>query len=183
MLQFHHGPLPGPGTGPVPDLSLPQLPRGATGSLKAMILLALQMVGVRSNMSTLEDLKARRKRLAKEHMYEMGFIGLVVGAIMTFYGVLATAYPDHRLTPAGLEDRLGNWSIYLFIVGALLAGLSGYFFYQTVERMRRFESLFETASKKRFRDNLEDLDSLSYYHLPSRYRHRLMKQKERFGLK
>lgn len=134
-------------------------------------------------MSFLEDLTAKRKALAKERTYEISAVGLVIGIILAFYGILATALPDHEITPAGMEDKLGNWSVYLFIFGFLLAALSGYFLYQVLGRMRKFEAHFETVSKKKFRDNLETLDSLTYYHLPSRYRRRLMKQKEKFGIK
>jgi len=110
-------------------------------------------------------------------------IGMMVGCVLAFYGLLTYAFPDHDLTPGFLSDTLGAWSIWLLVFGALLAIFSIYFLSQVMEKMNRFMELIDTTSKRKFNENLEKLDSLAYYYLPERFSRRLQKQKDRFGIK
>lgn len=134
-------------------------------------------------MAALENLKAWHKAFAKEYTYQTCVIGVLAGCVIAFYGLLAYAFPDHELTPGVLSDSLGDWSIWLLIIGALLAIVCGYFLSQVMEQMNRFMELMDTNSKRKFNENLEKLDSLAYYHLPASFGRRLQKQKERFGIK
>ena len=131
----------------------------------------------------MENLKVWHKAFAKEYTYQSCVVGVLAGCVIAFYGLLSYAFPDHELTPQVLSDSLGAWSIWLLVIGALMAIMCGYFLSQVMERMDRFMELMDTNSKKKFRENLEKLDSLAYYHLPERFSRRLQKQKERFSIK
>jgi len=134
-------------------------------------------------MGAFDNFKSWHRAFAKEYTYQTCGLGMLVGSVIAFYGLLTYAFPDHGLTPDLLRDWLGDWSVWLLVGGGLLAIISGYFLYTVMDRMNRFNELLKTNSKKKFRENLEKLDSLTYYYLPKRFARRLQKHKDKFGIK
>ncbi len=134
-------------------------------------------------MEAWDKIQAWHRAFAKEYSYPTTVIGALIGSVVAFYGMLATALPDKEFTPEILRDTIGNWTVYLFIIGLVVALFSAYFLNQVLDRMNRFMELMDTTSKKKFRENLEKLDSLSYYYLPERFSRRLQKKKDEFGIK
>ena len=134
-------------------------------------------------MTSIQDFRAWKKAFAREHTYEVSSVGLFIGGAATYCGLLTTAYPDWPITPKFIDEALGDWSIWVFIAGLLVFMASAYFLWKIIERMNKFKRLFNTESRKVFKENMESLDALSYYHLPERYRKRFLRQKEKFGFK
>jgi hypothetical protein len=120
----------------------------------------------------------------REFRYELS--ALVFGL-----GILAMAFALTQVflgaqSPDWLRDvhaAVGGWVIWEGTLGlfALLGG--GYYFVDTIVKDREFNRLLSTRSKEVFVKNLERLERLVYYELPSAYERRLNAKKQEFRIK
>ncbi|MEE9593382.1 MAG: DUF3198 domain-containing protein [Thermoplasmata archaeon] len=121
--------------------------------------------------------------ILREFRLEISSLVLVLGLVPTVL-VILNALPRESLpsTVADLLDAIGNWFVWLLVVGPLLTVIGGYYFIDTFRKQREFERLIEVPSKAHFVRNRERLETLSWY-LPSEYRQRYREQKKRWKIK
>jgi hypothetical protein len=121
--------------------------------------------------------------ILREFRLEISSLVLVLGIVPTVL-VILNALPRESLpsTVVDLLDAIGNWFVWLLVVGPLLMVIGGYYFIDTFRKQREFERLIEVPSKAHFVRNRERLETLSWY-LPSEYRQRYREQKKRWKIK
>lgn len=121
--------------------------------------------------------------LLREYRLEISSFVLVLGLVPTVLAIFNYFLrPSLPATVIDLLDAIGNWFIWLVVIGPLLALVGGWYFVDTLRKQREFEHLIEVPSKARFVRNRERLESLSWY-LSSEYRQRLREQKKRWKIK
>jgi hypothetical protein len=121
--------------------------------------------------------------ILREFRFEISSLVLVLGLVPTVL-VILNALPRESLpsTVVDLLDAIGNWFVWLLVVGPLLTVIGGYYFIDTFRKQREFERLIEVPSKAHFVRNRERLETLSWY-LPTEYRQRYREQKKRWKIK
>ena len=102
---------------------------------------------------------------------------------MFFIGMVGQWYSDSSIAPTAILDFLGDWDIWVLIVGLILFCFSLYYFWDTKSNMQKFEEMISTSSKKEFQKNWTELEQLARYQLPKEYRKRVAEAREKFGLR
>lgn len=119
----------------------------------------------------------------REYRLEISSFVLVLGLVPTvlsiFHFFLRPYLPS---TIIDLLDAIGNWFIWLVVIGPLLVLIGGWYFVDTLRKQREFEKLIVVPSKARFVRNRERLETLIWY-LPVDYRQRYREQKKRWKIK
>jgi hypothetical protein len=110
-------------------------------------------------------------------VFGLGILSMVFALTQAFLGAQS---PDWL---KGVHTTVGGWVIWEGTLGffALLGG--GYYFVDTIVKDREFNRLLSTRSKEVFVKNLERLERLVYYELPSAYERRLNEKKHEFRIK
>ncbi|MFQ5908426.1 MAG: DUF3198 domain-containing protein [Thermoplasmata archaeon] len=121
--------------------------------------------------------------ILREFRLEISSLVLVLGLVPTIL-VILNFLPREGLpsTVVELLDAIGNWFVWLLVVGPLLTMVGGWYFVDTLRKQREFERLIEVPSKAHFVRNRERLESLSWF-LPAEYRQRYREQKKRWKIK
>lgn len=120
----------------------------------------------------------------QELRYELSTLVFGLGILAMVFALtqalLSAQSPDWLKT---VHNAVGGWVIWEGTLGffALLGG--GYYFFDTIVKDREFNRLMSTKSKEVFVKNLERLERLVYYELPSAYERRLNEKKREFRIK
>lgn len=122
--------------------------------------------------------------LLREFRYEISAFVLGLGILGMFFALTQAFFAAQ--SPEWLRDihrTVGAWVIWEGTLAffALLGG--GYYFVDTIVKDREFNRLVATKSKEVFVKNLERLERLVYYELPSAYERRLNEKKREFRIK
>ncbi|MCJ2554965.1 MAG: DUF3198 domain-containing protein [Candidatus Thermoplasmatota archaeon] len=121
--------------------------------------------------------------ILREFRLEISSFVLVLGIVPTTLVIINFIFrPSLPSTVIDLLDAIGNWFIWLVVVGPLLALVGGWYFVDVLRKQREFERLIEVPSKSHFVRNRERLETLSWY-LPAEYRRRYRDQKKRWKIK
>jgi len=107
----------------------------------------------------------------------------IISGFMFFIGMVGQWYSDSSIAPTAILDFLGDWDIWVLIVGLILFCFSLYYFWDTKSNMQKFEEMISTSSKKEFQKNWTELEQLARYQLPKEYRKRVAEAREKFGLR
>ncbi|MGQ0796613.1 MAG: DUF3198 domain-containing protein [Methanobacteriota archaeon] len=122
--------------------------------------------------------------LLRELRYELSTLVFGLGAfgliLWTTANLFAAQSPDLL---RNLHAAIGAYMVWVGWVRFFAALVGGYYFFDTIVKDREFARLASTASKEVFVKNLERLENLVDYHLPSDYRHRLVEKKQAFRIK
>jgi hypothetical protein len=119
----------------------------------------------------------------REYRLEISSFVLVLGLVPTVLSILHFFFrPYMPPTVLDLLDAIGNWFIWLIVVGPLLVLIGGWYFVDTLRKQREFGRLIEVPSKSHFVRNRERLESLTWY-LPKEYRRRYRAQLKRWKIK
>jgi len=110
-------------------------------------------------------------------IFGLGVFGLI---LWTTANLFAAQSPDFL---RNLHEAIGAYLVWVGWVGFFAALVGGYYFFDTIVKDREFARLASTASKEVFVKNLERLENLVDYHLPSDYRRRLVEKKQEFRVK
>jgi len=108
----------------------------------------------------------------------------IAGIILTVF-VIDHYFIAHENLPSVLQDidrYLGEWNIYLTVLGPLLLFSGGYYFFDTIRKRREFERLIETDSKAKFVRNQDRIEFLAWL-LGKDYYRRSEQKKVEFNLK
>lgn len=121
--------------------------------------------------------------ILREFRLEISSLVLVLGLVPTVL-VILNFLPRESLpsTVVDLLDAIGNWFVWLLVVGPILTVVGGWYFVDTLRKQREFERLIEVPSKAHFVRNRERLETLSWF-LPTEYRQRYREQKKRWKIK
>ncbi|MFQ5919415.1 MAG: DUF3198 domain-containing protein [Thermoplasmata archaeon] len=121
--------------------------------------------------------------LLREYRLEISSFVLVLGLVPTvlviFHFFLRPFLPS---TVIDLLDAIGNWFIWLVVIGPLLILVGGWYFVDTLRKQREFERLIEVPSKAHFVRNRERLENLTWY-LPREYSRRYRAQVKRWKIR
>ena len=108
---------------------------------------------------------------------------LKIKIFLKLIGILGRWYSDESWAPSTILDFIGDWAIWVLIMGILLLALSSYYVWLTRYYMDRFEEIISTNSKKEFQKNWTEIEQIARYQLPNEYRKRVAEARKRFGLR
>tara|TARA_B100000965_G_scaffold312680_1_gene272497 strand:- start:2423 stop:2833 length:411 start_codon:yes stop_codon:yes gene_type:complete len=119
----------------------------------------------------------------QEHMLAVSSVGSIFSTFMLLIGTLGNWYADESWAPSTILDVIGDWAIWVLILGILLLALSSYYLWLTRYYMERFEEIISTNSKKEFQKNWTEIEQIARYQLPSEYKKRVSESRKKFGLR
>ena len=102
---------------------------------------------------------------------------------MFLIGVLGQWYSNESWSPDAILNVVGDWAIYVLILGIISLGFSSYYLWLTRHYMSRFEEIISTNSKKEFQRNWTEIEQIARYQLPKEYKKRVSEAREKFGLR
>ena len=126
------------------------------------------------------------KRWVRNHMLLIAFVLFVVGWYMSItsgYWVIQRAKmigEDYRLEYLTAWADAWNW--WLLITGVILIFVGGWYLYDISKKRRKFEEYINSESKKKFKENLRDLEEIAYK-LGDRYIERFEEKKREWRIK
>ena len=127
---------------------------------------------------------SRPMGLLREFRYEtstlifgLGVFGMVLWTTQNFF---AAQSPDFL---RNIHRAIGGYVFWVGVLGFFAVLVGGFYFFDTILKDREFGRLISTPSKEVFVKNLERLENLADYHLPSAYRERVFEKKREFRLK
>ena len=119
----------------------------------------------------------------QEHMLAVSSVGTIISTFMFLIGVLGQWYSNESWSPDSILNFVGDWAIYVLILGIITLGFSSYYLWLTRHYMGRFEEIISTNSKKEFQKNWTEIEQIARYQLPKEYRTRVAQAREKFGLR
>jgi|TARA_B110000914_G_C15187290_1_gene320124 hypothetical protein len=119
----------------------------------------------------------------QEHMLATSVVISIMSGFMFFIGIVGLWYSDSSIAPTAILNFLGDWDIWVLIVGLIMFSFSLYYFWDIRNNMYKFEEMISTNSKKEFQKNWTELEQLARYQLPKEYRKRVTEAREKFGLR
>ncbi|MFQ6013015.1 MAG: DUF3198 domain-containing protein [Thermoplasmata archaeon] len=121
--------------------------------------------------------------ILREFRLEISSLVLTLGIVPTVLVILNSFFrAGLPFTVLELLDAIGNWFVWLLVVGPLLTLIGGWYFVDTLRKQRQFERLIEVPSKAHFVRNRERLETLMWS-LPAEYRRRYREQMRRWRMK
>ena len=119
-------------------------------------------------------------RLVRELRLELSAMFFIAGIILTIFAI------DHYAIKApilqAIDLRLGEWNVWLVVLGPLLLLFGGYYFIDTIRKRREFERLIDTDSKAKFVRNQDRIEFLAW-NLGKQYYQQSERKKVEFNLK
>jgi len=99
---------------------------------------------------------------ARDYTLHMSGAALALGIVLLVLGILAFYLPD--VLPEDWKTALKTGGIYICsgALGLLLVIFAGYYFVDNVYKRRKFNKLFETASREKFVRNRDKLEELAF---------------------
>ena len=119
----------------------------------------------------------------QEHMLAVTSVGTIISTFMFLIGVLGQWYSNESWSPNAILNIVGDWAIYVLIMGIIALGFSSYYLWLTRYYMSRFEEIISTSSKKDFQRNWTEIEQIARYQLPKEYKKRVSEAREKFGLR
>jgi len=110
-------------------------------------------------------------------LFGLGVLGMVLWTTANFFRAQS---PDIL---RGLHEAIGVYMFWVGVLGFFTLLVGGFYFVDTIVKDREFARLASTTSKEVFVKNLERLEHLVDYDLPSAYRARLIEKKQEFRVK
>lgn len=123
--------------------------------------------------------------IVRELRLELSAMIFTLGVILTVFAVNHYIVVGYAQLPGVLQDidrYLGEWNVWLAVLGPLLLFVGGYYFFDTIRKRREFERLIETDSKAKFVRNQDRIEFLAWI-LGRNYYRRSEQKKAEFNLK
>lgn len=125
-------------------------------------------------------------RKIREYMIFIGLLMLGSGLYFTItsgYWVLQRSeFIEKNYSLEQLTAWAGNWNWWLLTLGVILISVGGWLTYDTFKKKSEFEEYINTDSKKKFVQNLRDLEEIAYK-LGPKYEERLAEKKREWRIK
>ena len=119
----------------------------------------------------------------QEHMLAVSSVGTIVSTFMFLIGILGQWYSQETWAPDAILDYVGDWSVWILVMGIISLGFSAYHFWLIKHYMSRFEEIISTNSKKEFQKYWTEIEQIARYQLPKEYQRRVSEVREKFGLR
>lgn len=124
------------------------------------------------------------KSKLNEYGLEFSSLAFLGGVFLTLIGVYGIVYlsdgPVSLLN--GIADAIGNWKWWASIGGMFLAGIGGWYMFDFLVSMRKFNELIDTDSKHQLVKHLQELDELAMK-LTTSHEIRLARKKEKLKIR
>ena len=119
----------------------------------------------------------------QEHMLAVSLVSIIISTFLFLIGILGQWYSNESWSPDAIIDFIGDWAIWILILGGIALGFSSYYFWLTTHYMSRFEEIISTNSKKEFQQNWTEIEQIARYQLPKKYKKRVSEARKKFGLR
>ena len=119
----------------------------------------------------------------QEHMLAVSLVSIIISTFLFLIGILGQWYSNESWSPDAIIDFIGDWAIWILILGGIALGFSSYYFWLTRHYMSRFEEIISTNSKKEFQQNWTEIEQIARYQLPKEYKKRVSEARKKFGLR
>ncbi len=126
------------------------------------------------------------RRWFRNHILFIAFLIFVVGWYMSITGGYWAIQQGNMI---GKDYRMeyltawaGAWNYWILGIGIILIFIGGWYVYDIFRKRRKFEEYMETESKKKFKENLRDLEEIAYK-LGDWYVERLEEKKREWRIK
>ena len=119
----------------------------------------------------------------QEHMLAVSSVFTIMSGFMIYVGMMGEWYSSSSLAPNMILEAVGDYDIFVFILGLIIFGFSTYYLWLTKHYMDRFEEIISTSSKREFQKNWTEIEQIARYQLPKEYRARVTEGRKKFGLK
>jgi len=129
------------------------------------------------------DLKKQMNVILQEHMLAISMVGTILSSFMVFVGTMGQWYSDSSISPTTILDFIGDYDIWVLIIGLITFSFSAYYLWLIRYYMNQFEEIVSTNSKKEFQKRWTEVEQMARYQLPKVYRKRVAEIREKFGLK
>ncbi len=129
------------------------------------------------------ELRKQIDDVLQEHMLAISLVGTILSSFMVFVGVVGQWYSDSSISPTTILDFVGDYDIWILIIGLITLSFSAYYLWLTKYYMDKFEEIVSTNSKKEFQKRWTEVEQIARYQLPKVYRKRVSEAREKFGLK
>ena len=118
-----------------------------------------------------------------ENMLALATVGTILCGVLVFIGAVGTWYRDASWAPTAILEALGEYDIWMLVIGLMLLTVSSYQLWLVRWYMSRFEELIAVSSKAHFQRDWTELQQMSRYQLPRAYWKRALEAGRPFGLK
>lgn len=119
----------------------------------------------------------------KLNYHFLAWMCLLAGIMCLLFGTLSILYAD-RDAPLGMDfiSSIGAWGYWAILIGVLAAIAGGYYTYDHIAQMRKFEQMMEGRGRANFIKDLDEIERLAYNLGPS-FEMRVFERKREFRLK
>jgi MFS-type transporter involved in bile tolerance (Atg22 family) len=121
-------------------------------------------------------------RIWKEYIFGISIALLIVGMVTFIFGVLGTFFKDTLTGFLTLDETILAWSLYVLIIGAVVALTGGYYLYSFLKNKRFLLKELETKKRSEFMKNHAELKTAAR-HLPSKYQFMFSEKEKEFRIK
>jgi hypothetical protein len=126
----------------------------------------------------------RLSAILRELRLEISAMVFAAGLLMTILTInryaFASSLPDFL---RDIDQRIGNWIIWVGFFGILLLLAGGWYFQDTIRKRREFRRLLDTDSKAKFVRNQQRLEELAYWYLGAEYLKQVEAKKAEFAIR
>jgi hypothetical protein len=130
-----------------------------------------------------ESFLKKLKRFSRDNTLELSILGLILGSIFTFIGIIGVFIPDYEIAiVTGILEVIGDWDYWLFMVALILTFAAAWFLYSNVKDRMGFKDLIDTGSKATFVRNQDELEEIAF-RLGTKYQDILFDKKKELRIK
>ncbi len=101
------------------------------------------------------------KHFFQNHILIFSTLGLIIGGFFTTLGFSYLLLDESNSLRESI-DNIGDYAIWLAIIGLLVFVTSIFYFVATIINFRKFDKLINTHSKAKFIRNLDDIEKLAW---------------------
>ena len=108
---------------------------------------------------------------------------MIIGLIILFMGVIRYGFNDLQLGfYTDIINQLGDWNVYLLIIGIIIFGFGTYYFYSYHKNKKFVLKEIKTKKRSEFLKKHHELKD-TVKHLPSKYSEMLKEKEEDLHIK
>ena len=121
-------------------------------------------------------------RIWKEYIMGISILLLIIGLVILIFGILGMWFDDFLINTFALNQDLLSWSLYLLLIGAVVALIGVYYLYDFLKNKRFLLEEIDTNKRSEFLKNHTKLRTAAR-HLPSKYQEMLSEKEKELRVK
>lgn len=121
-------------------------------------------------------------RIWKEYIMGISILLLIIGLVILIFGILGMWFDDFLINTFALNQDLLSWSLYLLLIGAVVALIGVYYLYDFLKNKRFLLEEIDTNKRSEFLKNHTKLRTAAR-HLPSKYQDMLSEKEKELRVK